>query len=246
MNSITRRLALAVLGTLALVSCTSSGSQRAAPASSGGWVFAFLSGGPEAASKTKEERQLIQLAHLGNITKLANERKLIVAGPFGNERPAPDLRGVFIFDTNDLEEARAWTSTDPAVQAGVLAMELAPLATDAPLKRSLTLYQEREAAAKAEGRQLKMEEMIRPYVMLLGQDAHALDGLVADLRAQKKLVLDGALSGSTRGQRLVVIDAPDVASGKDLLGKHAASIGEHTLSVWYASHTLREMNEPGG
>lgn len=247
MNSISRRLALALLGTIALVSCTSSGSTRAASSGSDGrWVFAFLTSGANAASKTPEERQAIQAAHMANIGKLADEKKLIVAGPFGKERPAPELRGVFVFDTADVEDARAWTNTDPAVQAGVLAMELAPLATDAPLLRSLALYKEREAAAKAEGRELRLEDSIRPYVMLLVQDPRAADAAVAELRAQKKLVLDGTLSDSPRGKRLVVFDAPDVASGKEALGRHAESLGEHTLSQWYASVTLREMNEPGG
>jgi uncharacterized protein YciI len=59
---------------------------------------------------------------LDNITRLAEEGKLVLAGPFyGND---DDLRGIYIFDVSTLEEARELTETDPAIQAGTLKMEL--------------------------------------------------------------------------------------------------------------------------
>jgi uncharacterized protein YciI len=52
---------------------------------------------------------------------LAEEGKMVLAGPFfGNE----DLRGLFFFNVDSLEEAQKLTESDPAVQAGVLKMEL--------------------------------------------------------------------------------------------------------------------------
>lgn len=227
---------------LALASCKSTSSSSSA--ANDRWVFAFLVSGPNAASTPAAERQKIQGEHLANIGRLANEDKLVVAGPFGNERPTPELRGVFIFDTRDVAQAREWTNTDPAVKAGVLAMELAPLKTSAPLRRSVELYREREAAAKAEGREFKMESSIRPYVMLLAQDANAADAALAGLRKQQKIVMEGRLDDSPRGKWLVVLDAPDVASASEMLGEKRKALGEHTLSSWWASMTLAAMNEP--
>ena len=60
---------------------------------------------------------------MANIQRLAEMKKLVVAGPFGDDGR---LRGIFVFRVDSLEEARALTLTDPAVQAGRLAMELHP------------------------------------------------------------------------------------------------------------------------
>jgi uncharacterized protein YciI len=50
-------------------------------------------------------------------------KKLVVAGPFGDDGR---LRGIFVFRVDSLDEARNLTQTDPAVQAGRLALELHP------------------------------------------------------------------------------------------------------------------------
>ena len=85
------------------------------------YVIAFLLRGDRVAEYTPEERQKIQGAHMANIGKMAEIGKLVVAGPFfGNE----DLRGLYIFDVQSIDEARALTETDPAIQAGVLKMDL--------------------------------------------------------------------------------------------------------------------------
>lgn len=60
--------------------------------------------------------------HMENIAQLAEENKLVVAGPLGKN----DLnyRGIFIFNTNSIETAELWVKTDPAVEAGLLDYEL--------------------------------------------------------------------------------------------------------------------------
>lgn len=63
----------------------------------------------------------LQAEHLSNIHKLAEEGKLVLAGPFLGD---DDLRGIYIFNTESIEEAEAWTSTDPAIIYGSLKMDL--------------------------------------------------------------------------------------------------------------------------
>ncbi|TNF40320.1 MAG: hypothetical protein EP311_09210 [Cytophagales bacterium] len=85
------------------------------------YVMAFLLRGDRVSEYTPEQRSEIQAGHMANIGKMAEMGKLIVAGPFfGND----DLRGIYIFDVQTLEEAKALTETDPAIQAGVLKMDL--------------------------------------------------------------------------------------------------------------------------
>jgi uncharacterized protein YciI len=74
---------------------------------------------PEKTPATEE----LQKAHLANIHRLADMKKLVVAGPFGDDGT---LRGIFVFRTTSLEEARALAATDPAVQAGRLAIDIHP------------------------------------------------------------------------------------------------------------------------
>lgn len=86
------------------------------------FVIAFLKRGPNR-DQSKEESDRLQRAHLDNISKLAEQGVLVLAGPFLDDT---DLRGIYIFDVETVEEAKALTATDPAIQAGSLIMELHP------------------------------------------------------------------------------------------------------------------------
>jgi uncharacterized protein YciI len=86
------------------------------------YVIALLKEGPNRAQSLEESKQLMQ-AHLANIDRLAETGSLVVAGPFLDSGP---LRGIYLFKVATVEEARALTATDPAIQAGRLEMELHP------------------------------------------------------------------------------------------------------------------------
>lgn len=84
------------------------------------FVMAFLYKGDNTEVDSARSASL-QMAHLENITRMAREGKLVLAGPFfGNG----DLRGIYIFNIENLKEAEVLTGSDPAIQAGVLRMEL--------------------------------------------------------------------------------------------------------------------------
>lgn len=86
------------------------------------YVIAFLRAGPER-SQDEETATRLQRAHLDNIQRLAEQGKLVLAGPFLDDG---ELRGIYVFDVATVEEARALTASDPAIQAGRLVMELHP------------------------------------------------------------------------------------------------------------------------
>ena len=85
--------------------------------------LAFLVRGEKWTAERTPQTEEIQNAHLANIGRLAAMKKLVVAGPFGDNG---NLRGIFVFRVSSLEEARTLTLTDPAVQAGRLALDLHP------------------------------------------------------------------------------------------------------------------------
>ena len=85
--------------------------------------LAFLTRGEKWTPEKTPATEAIQKAHLENIQKLADMKKLVVAGPFGDNGR---LRGIFVFKVNSIDEARSLAATDPAVQAGRLALQIHP------------------------------------------------------------------------------------------------------------------------
>ena len=72
---------------------------------------------------SEEELETIQSGHLNHINTLANEGKIAIAGPMGDD---DELRGIIIFHAESLEEAIALQEKDPAIIAGRLRMEIRP------------------------------------------------------------------------------------------------------------------------
>ena len=86
------------------------------------YVFAYLRRGPNRDLDSLEAANL-QRAHLDNIQRLAQEGKLVLAGPFMDDT---DIRGIYVFAVESLEEAEKIALSDPAIEAGSLEMELHP------------------------------------------------------------------------------------------------------------------------
>lgn len=85
------------------------------------YIFVILKTGP-AQLDDKEQIGALFRGHLENINRLVEQKKLIVAGPFGkNER---NYRGLFIFDAKDKAEVETLLQTDPAIKEKLLEAEL--------------------------------------------------------------------------------------------------------------------------
>ncbi len=100
------------------------------------YVIAFLKKGPNRDLDSLEGAQL-QRAHLDNIKRMAEENKLVLAGPFMDDG---NIRGIYVFAVASVEEAEALTSTDPAIQAGSLVMELKPWYGSAAMMKLNEIY----------------------------------------------------------------------------------------------------------
>jgi len=85
------------------------------------YVFCILKTGSNTTA-TDQEKKLLFEGHMKNITKLANENKLVVAGPFmKNDK---NYRGIFIFNCSTIEEAQELVNSDPAVKENLFEVEL--------------------------------------------------------------------------------------------------------------------------
>lgn len=96
------------------------------------YVMALLKEGPNRDQDSTEAAHL-QRAHLDNITRMAEEGKLVMAGPFFDNW---EVKGIYIFAVETIEEAEELTKTDPAIQAGRLVMELHPWYGSAALMKA--------------------------------------------------------------------------------------------------------------
>ncbi len=86
------------------------------------YVIAFLKAGKNIPSDTAKLHE-IQRAHLRNIVRLANDGKMVIAGPFMD---GGDIEGIFIFNAKTVDEAKVLVASDPAVQSGLLEFDLRP------------------------------------------------------------------------------------------------------------------------
>jgi uncharacterized protein YciI len=88
------------------------------------YVLCILKTGPKDAEIKGDQRKEIFAGHFANIGRLADEGKLVVAGPFGKNDK--NFRGLYIFNVATIEEAEKLVQLDPAVKAGVFVPDLTP------------------------------------------------------------------------------------------------------------------------
>lgn len=93
-----------------------------AEANAMGEVFlVLLKKGPAWTAERTDRTKAIQEAHMANIKAMWEAKKLIIAGPMGDDG---DARGVFVFQAANRAEAQALADSDPAVKAGRLVPEI--------------------------------------------------------------------------------------------------------------------------
>jgi uncharacterized protein YciI len=129
------------LVTLLFLSALSEGAQCAAPAAGAaatpsfdadlarsvgadeegmrGFVFVLLKTGPARVPNGAERDEMFK-GHFANINRLAAAGKLVLAGPFDG---VEGWRGMFVFATGDIEEAKQLVATDPVIQKGEMVAE---------------------------------------------------------------------------------------------------------------------------
>jgi len=93
------------------------------------YVFCVLKTGP-AKIEDGEKRNEIFRGHFSNMGRLAEEGKLVFAGPFGDAEP---WRGMYVFNVSEIKDAEELVRSDPAVKAGIFVYELKKLYGSAAL-----------------------------------------------------------------------------------------------------------------
>jgi uncharacterized protein len=89
------------------------------------YYFVLLTKGPKRTQDSATSAQ-IQKDHMANMKVLADQKKLVVAGPFVDDG---NWRGIFIFDAKSKEEVEELLKTDRAISSGRLTYEIHPWMT---------------------------------------------------------------------------------------------------------------------
>lgn len=83
------------------------------------YVLVILKTGPNKMADG-EARNAMFKGHFANMGRLAGEKKLVLAGPLDGKE---GRRGIFVFNTPDIEAAQAWVATDPVIINGEMVAE---------------------------------------------------------------------------------------------------------------------------
>jgi uncharacterized protein YciI len=84
------------------------------------YSIVFLNKKADAEKLPKEQQEKIMTGHMNNMKSLANEGKLLAAGPFDGGG------GIFVMSSSNTNEVKNWISTDPGVQANRWNVEILP------------------------------------------------------------------------------------------------------------------------
>jgi uncharacterized protein YciI len=83
------------------------------------YVLVILKTGPNNMADG-EARNAMFKGHFANMGRLAGEKKLVLAGPLDGKE---GRRGIFVFNTPDIEAAKTWVATDPVIINGEMVAE---------------------------------------------------------------------------------------------------------------------------
>lgn len=172
--------------------------------------------------------------HFDNMAKLADEEKLLIAGPLAEPRISPQHRGIFVLNTETIEEGRKIASTDPAVRAGIFKMEMYTFTTDAPLLRLPQMERDAEAARLADP-DVPDEWVGRMFVLAVG-DADA------EVPESDAVLISAVMVGDDdeTTKQLLFIDAPNAEIAAALPGFGAGSGWQ--FYGWYGSGEVANLD----
>lgn len=83
------------------------------------YVLVILKTGPNKMPEGEGRKKMFE-GHFANMRRLGAENKLVLAGPLDG---VDGLRGIFVFNTPDVEEAKKFVATDPVIVNGEMVAE---------------------------------------------------------------------------------------------------------------------------
>lgn len=198
-------------------------------------TFVAIRTGPRTTPLAKAERGAMFQGHFDNMNRLARAGELVVAGPYGKQKHADDLRGLFVLATADAAVAKSLAETDPGFQQGEFRFEYTKIGTVADLRAQLAADMAREDAIVASGKKPAPGDGGRAYVWLW---APSFSAASAALAGSAKVLLAARCDD---GRGLFLLDAFDLDAAQMLLAPHTAQLGNCELDEWFGSGLLVDL-----
>lgn len=146
------------------------------------YYLVLLYRGPNSTQQATPETERIQDAHMANIRQMADEGKLIMAGPMGDDSK---LRGIFVLRAGSPQEAQQLAEADPAVKSGRLVPEVHPWYTAKNIRVFHTAKEGDAGSSSSHEERTPAEQEIRElesrrFRAMTDKDTAALEGILSD------------------------------------------------------------------
>ncbi|MCA8968563.1 MAG: hypothetical protein KDC95_02220 [Planctomycetes bacterium] len=192
------------------------------------WVWIVT--GPNDGATTGAARTEAFQGHFANMKRMARDRQLLVAGPFGEPRAQRNHRGMFLLNTADEQTARAIASSDPTGRAGIFLFDIEPFVTNDAIDRLNDMHEKAVVESGIEAPPPGFH--CRSYILVSHEDAaHAHTML-----AHEHVLFDGILGRGANRRYLACLDATSKDDVMPLLSEQGREAW--TIMAWYATEEI--------
>ncbi len=203
------------------------------------YVLVYLKSGPTSGTGDKAQRSTMFAGHMANIQRLADERSLLIAGPFTKPEDKA-LRGILLMDVPTISQAQELAATDPGVQAGEFVADAHALRAAPSLRQTYELEQAMLAQATAQPTSQtpapgSPPPNIRAYVMVTAEDFDRTRRAVGESVWKERIVWSGQFTGTGRG--VLVLDAPVASEVRAGL----TNPGACSIDGWWSTTSLTRL-----
>lgn len=193
--------------------------------------FVFLNSNPDKAEMSELEVEKLHNGHLENIGRLQDEGKLFAAGPFEGGG------GMFVLHADNIEEAKSFLKTDPAIVANRFIIEVFPFniwngdMCGAREPYTMVTYQFVRLITNSENSE-DIAKTIYDNRFFMSNLANNTD----------QLVVHGQFSNDNDG--VLILDVPDTESADKIISKHpsviSGNLNYEIVPLWIAKGTFCE------
>lgn len=206
------------------------------PMSPDDFSLVLLRTGPNPDAGTPELFQ----GHFSFMGELAERGELLLAGPYGKDKAAPDLRGIFLFDEPEPERALETAKGDPTTAAGVFRMEVLPLQT-MDVVRLLPEYETRHQEMRAARGDDLTQPDLDAYCIVIADDGAGAVDTFRHPEVGKRVVMFGRLGSPREGALFAILHAESAALARAVLTLGNENDAEFEVSEWYGSPALAAL-----
>ncbi|MDF1808698.1 MAG: YciI family protein [Phycisphaerales bacterium] len=203
------------------------------------YTFVYILTGPVTELDQKTQSEAFA-GHFSNMNRMAENGDLLVAGPYGSPKTDENLRGLWIFSTDQTTKALELAETDPTGQLGVFKFEAVQLTTDDQLLELPRLEKEDEERRLADP-EISDEWAGRAYFIASAEtnkdnSVNRVSGvlLLGTLVAQDNTRIDV-------DHTLVLLKAETIEEANSILTKAGCDPEQWELDLWYSSKVHTQL-----